>query len=113
MHLETQPPDTPAPAQCERRTVTGERCRKPALAGRDVCGTHAQGRGGRPTKLTQQVEDSIVQVLRVGGYVETAAQAGGVSRSQVFHWLKRGDPSGSDPKDAPYRRFRQRVYSAR
>lgn len=41
-------------------------------------------------KLTPEVQDRIVSALRVGNYVETAAQLAGVGRASIYRWLERG-----------------------
>lgn len=70
--------------------------------------------GGRPTKLTPELQTRIVNFLRTGAYVETAAAAAGVSKQTLYDWLKRGARVGRDelgevtPKDHPdadYARF--------
>lgn len=45
---------------------------------------------GRPTLLTPEVHATIVKLLALGNYLETAAALAGVSRSTVFAWLRRG-----------------------
>ena len=45
---------------------------------------------GRPTELTQDVQDKIVTYLRLGNYFETACAAAGVSKQSGYNWMKRG-----------------------
>jgi hypothetical protein len=45
---------------------------------------------GRPPKLTQELQDQIVQYIKVGAYIETAAAACGLNKSTFYDWLKRG-----------------------
>ncbi len=45
---------------------------------------------GRPTKLTPEVQQTIVTYLKAGNYVETAAAAAGISKETIYAWLKRG-----------------------
>src|SRR3954462_11524422 len=47
-------------------------------------------RTGRRTKLTPQVRDRLVEALRKGYYLETAAELAGVGRRTVYTWLERG-----------------------
>jgi hypothetical protein len=101
------------PLQCQSATATGARCKHRALAGGQVCSIHAGAAVGRKTKLTDELANRIVQVLRAGGYVETAATVAGVGRRRLNEWLARGDPRGTNPRDAVYRRFRERVERAR
>ena len=46
--------------------------------------------GGRPTKLTPEVQATIVNALAAGTYLETAASAAGVERHTLNAWLKNG-----------------------
>jgi hypothetical protein len=57
--------------------------------------------GGRPPKLQTIVatlddgtkvtaRDRIIQVLRLGGYVETAAATCGIDKTTIYEWLKVG-----------------------
>jgi hypothetical protein len=98
---------------CTATTASGERCRKPARPGLEVCGTHAGAQVGRRTALTDDVIGRIVSVLRAGGYVETAAEVAGVHRRRLSEWMHKGDPAGTDPRDAIYRRFREAVEGTR
>ena len=45
---------------------------------------------GRPTKLTDEVQTMICDLLRTGAYIETAAAYAGVSNSKLHEWLARG-----------------------
>jgi transposase-like protein len=45
---------------------------------------------GRPSSLTPQVHDQIVDAIRRGAYIETAAQAAGVTKKSFYQWLKIG-----------------------
>ncbi len=45
---------------------------------------------GRPTKLTNELQDEIVKYLKMGNYVETVSHLVGIT-SQTFHdWLRQG-----------------------
>lgn len=44
----------------------------------------------RPTKLTQELQDKIVDVIRAGNYIETAASFAGLSKNTLYDWMKRG-----------------------
>lgn len=67
----------------------------------------------RPTKLTTEVEETILKAIRSGNYAGTAATYAGVDRSTYFRWLERGDPAGTAPTDGRYRAFRARVEQAK
>jgi len=46
---------------------------------------------GRPTSLNKTVQDKIVNAIRLGAYVETAAVFSGVSKVSFYAWLKKGN----------------------
>jgi len=46
--------------------------------------------GGRPTKLTDDVQKQIIQVIEMGNYIETAAAYAGVSKDALYKWLRKG-----------------------
>jgi len=47
-------------------------------------------KGGRPTKLTRELQEEICRVIRAGNYIETAAAYAGINKSTLYDWLKRG-----------------------
>lgn len=56
---------------------------------------------GRPTKLDPAIASAILDLLRRGNYVETAAASAGVSKVTVYDWLRRG----ARERSGPYRDF--------
>lgn len=98
--------------RCTAQTLAGTRCRKGALPGLAVCATHAGAPVGRHTILGADVQRRLVQVLRAGGYPETAASVAGVGYSTLKKWLKRGQES-TRPEDEPYRQLASAVEQAR
>ena len=72
-------------------------------------------------KLTPEVQDRIVSLLRGGNYVDTAAHAAGVGRASVYRWLERGraalerEEAGDTltPDEQRYAEFAREVDSAR
>jgi len=46
--------------------------------------------GGRPTKLTQALQDEICEVIKQGNYIETAVACCGVSKPTFYAWAKKG-----------------------
>ena len=46
---------------------------------------------GRPTKLNYKVREKIVQAIKAGNYIETAAAYAGINKSTLYDWLKRGE----------------------
>jgi len=66
----------------------------------------------RPTKHTNEVEETILRVIRAGNYAHIAARYAGIDRSTYFRWMERGDPASRVPGDSRYRAFRARVEQA-
>ena len=52
--------------------------------------TPKKGKVGKPEKLNPERQERIVDWLRRGNYPETAARAGGISKSTYHEWLLRG-----------------------
>lgn len=49
------------------------------------------GRGkGRPTSFDKEKAKIIIDTVRAGNYVETAAAFAGVNKSTLYDWIKRG-----------------------
>jgi len=46
--------------------------------------------GGRPTKLTPELQRTIVVAITGGNYIETAAAMAGVNKETLYAWLRRG-----------------------
>lgn len=47
-----------------------------------------KNKGGRPTKLTPEIHEKIVSLMRAGNYLETAALACGLKPHTVRSWLR-------------------------
>lgn len=45
---------------------------------------------GRPTKLTPERMKRIVDAIRAGNYLDTAAEYGGISHQTFYNWMDRG-----------------------
>lgn len=63
---------------------------------------------GRPTKLTPEIQAKIVEALRAGNYIETAAAYAGINKTTLYDWLKRG----ARDKSGPYHTFSNAVEKA-
>lgn len=80
-----------------------------------------KNRGGRPSKLTPEVFNAVMQALRAGNYQEVAARYAGVAESTYWAWLDRGrkererieDDVPPDPNEALYVDFLDEVEQAR
>ncbi|WP_080840023.1 hypothetical protein [Cohnella massiliensis] len=44
----------------------------------------------RPIKLTPEVQQKIVEAIKMGNYIETAAAYAGISKNTLYDWMKRG-----------------------
>lgn len=44
----------------------------------------------RPTKLTPELQEDVLKVIRSGNYIETACAYVGINKSTFYDWLKRG-----------------------
>src|SRR4051794_8561509 len=68
---------------------------------------------GRPTKLTDEVQEQILQAIRAGVSIYAAAEFAHIDRSTFHRWMVRGRPEGTKRADARFRTFRARVEQAR
>ncbi|TMR90040.1 hypothetical protein [Nonomuraea basaltis] len=65
---------------------------------------------GRPTKLTDDLQDQLCRHLEAGHFLGTAAELCGVGRSTVHRWMAQGE---EDDAPAELRAFRAAVTRAR
>lgn len=63
---------------------------------------------GRPIKLTPEVQEKILNAIRLGNYIETAAAHAGISKDTLYRWLK----LGARYNKPPYREFSDAVQKA-
>lgn len=56
----------------------------------------------RPTKLTTKTQDKIVQAIRAGNFLSTAAAFAGVSESILYSWLAEGRKEGAPQNKAEF-----------
>jgi len=82
---------------CTAKTAKGNRCKRPALRGRDVCHAHGGRKVGRPTALTPDVHERLVQATKAGCPAWVAAQSSGISVTTYYEILKRGRAEESGP----------------
>lgn len=81
--------DKPDARKCTGRTVDGRPCGRAPIRGTTRCAAHGYKPPGRPSKLTAELTDRVVQAVLEGNYLETAAQAAGISPSTLHRWLRR------------------------
>lgn len=48
-------------------------------------------RPGRKSKLSEDIQNTIVTAIRAGNYVETAAEFAGISKTTFYEWKRRGE----------------------
>ena len=63
---------------------------------------------GRKTKLTPELQRTIVLYIRAGAFDWVAAQAVGINQDTFYYWLQRGSAG-----EAPYSEFSEAVAQAR
>jgi hypothetical protein len=63
---------------------------------------------GRRSKLTPEVQETIVQVIRAGNYAYVAAEYAGIGQTTFYRWLELGEQE----EFGPYREFRDAVKRA-
>ena len=66
---------------------------------------------GRPTKLTEDIQQVVIGAIQLGMYQEQAALMAGISRTSFFRWMDNGTKTGK--QYARYRDFRDAVEKAR
>lgn len=79
-------------------------------------------KGGRPSKLTPEIQEEIVKVVKSGNYIETACAFVGINKSTLYDWMKRGareierldNNAKAKPKksEVPYVEFSNAIKSA-
>lgn len=67
----------------------------------------------RPSKLTPEVEEKILNAVGTGSSFAGAAGYAGIDASTFHRWMQRGDPDAKERADAPFRTFRRKVEQAR
>lgn len=55
--------------------------------------------GNYPTKFSEEKARKVIQYLKTGCHVETAAAAVGVSRETLYYWMRRGAEGREPYKD--------------
>lgn len=83
--------DDPDKPRCTARTASGRPCQAAPLEGSTRCWHHSYKVPGRPTKLTNDLRDRILDAVLEGNYVETAAQVAGVNKTTLYRWLRRAE----------------------
>jgi hypothetical protein len=71
---------------CAATTAAGVRCRGHAMPGVDLCSSHLRV-VGRKTRLTPELADQLVSLLRGGVPLATALAAVNLPKSTYYDWV--------------------------
>lgn len=63
--------------------------------------------GGRPSKLTDEMLDTIVKHLKTGNFVSTACRLSGITERSYYGWMETGEADFVSGKDTMHARFFQ------
>lgn len=64
---------------------------------------------GRPSKLTPELQERFVDLIKAGTYIETTCAIVGIARSTYYEWMRRGQLSD---QENVYTRFHDEVVKA-
>jgi hypothetical protein len=96
---------------CNATRSNGLPCAAQAVHDGDKCSFHKGQRHVEPLKLTPELADKLISLLKAGNYVAVAVRAAGISRALFYKWLDRG--ASDAPEDAAYAELRERVERAK
>jgi len=68
----------------------------------------SKGKGGRPSKLTPEVQEKIVTAIRAGNYAQVAAVYAGITERTYYRWMELGEQA----RGGRYLQFFQAVKAA-
>ena len=68
----------------------------------------SKARGGRPSKLTPEVQEKIVTAIRAGNYAQVAAVYAGITERTYYRWMELGEQA----RGGRYLQFFQAVKAA-
>lgn len=77
--------------RCTGKRADGRPCRNPVIRGTTRCYHHSFKVPGRPSKLTPDLVERILDAVLDGAYAEVAAARVGVSVRTLQRWLRRAD----------------------
>lgn len=83
--------DKPKKPKCTGRRADGRPCSAAPLDGTTRCWHHSFKVPGRPSKLTPELQERILDAILEGVYMETAAQAVGINKTTLYRWIERGE----------------------
>lgn len=67
----------------------------------------------RPSKLTPEIQESIVKLLEAGNFIETTCEALRLGRRTFNDWMDRGARDADDEVESEHREFYEAVQQAR
>ena len=65
---------------------------------------------GRPSKLTPELQAEIINLLKMGNYIETVCGVVGLNTSTYYDWMKKGK-NATNPRNK-HRKFQEAVEQA-
>jgi hypothetical protein len=65
---------------------------------------------GRPSKLTPELQAEIINLLKMGNYIETVCGVVGLNTSTFYDWMKKGK-NATNPRNK-HRKFQEAVEQA-
>lgn len=96
---------------CADTKKDGTPCQNRAKAGEAKCASHL-GTAKRRSKLTPQVQKSIVESLELGNTREGAAAYAGISHATFYRWMETGEADIEHDVSSKERDFREAVTRA-
>ena len=72
----------------------------------------ASNRLGRPSKLTPELQDSIVKAIQAGNYAQVAARHAGIGETTFYRWLQQGQADAEANRKTSFRDFWEAVKKA-
>ena len=72
-----------------------------------------QRREGRPSLVSSEAADKVIEALRKGSYIKPACQAAGISYPTLRTWIQRGEEDKAAGRSTAYADFLDRLTRAR
>jgi transposase-like protein len=68
-----------------------------------------KNKGGRPSKLTPELREEIVSLIKTGNFIEMTCAIAGINKSTFYDWMRRGKES---KRHTRYKKFYNEVTQA-
>jgi hypothetical protein len=72
-----------------------------------------QRREGRPSLVSSEAADKVIEALRKGSYIKPACEAAGISYPTLRTWIQRGEDDKAAGRSTAYADFLDRLTRAR